>query len=137
MDEDDVAARRGLGGTLEKAVRRAARIDEADRQAARRQVGDLRREPLDALAELDHRHLARRAGALGGIDDEDARAAFGEGGAQPLEHDAAEGDMRVGDDRHEARAGAGEHLAQAVGLVVSQGVGHGSGGEVSSGSIRR
>ena len=127
MDDDDVAARRGFGGALEERARRSAGIDEADRQAARGEVGDLRRQPLDARAEIDHRHLAGRAGALAGVDDEDACAALGERGAEALEQDAAADDVRIRDDGNEAGAGAGEHLAQAGGLVVTRRDRHGIG----------
>ena len=44
MDDDHVAARRRFGEALEKRARRARRIDEADREAARCEVGDLRRQ---------------------------------------------------------------------------------------------
>ena len=57
-------------------------------------------------AEVEQRHLAGRAGALGGVDHERVRAVLGEGGAQALEQHAAEGDVRVRDHRHEAQARA-------------------------------
>ena len=51
----------------------------------------------------------------------DADAVLGERGAQALEHHAAEGDVRIGDDRHEAHLRVREHLAQAGGLVAGGG----------------
>ena len=119
VDDDDVAARRGFRGALEESARRATGIDEADREAARGEVGDLRRQALDALGEIDQRHLAGAAGALAGIDDENARAALGERGAEPLEQDAAAREVGVGDDRNDAHRRAGEHAAQAGGLVLA------------------
>ena len=106
VDEHDVACGAASAIACSKPLGRTGRIDEADRQAARRQVGNPLRQPLDALAEVDQRHLAGRAGALGGVDHERAGAALGEGGAQALEQHAAEGDVRVRDHRHEAQARA-------------------------------
>ena len=54
---------------------------------------------------------------LGGVDDQHLRAVRGEGGAQALQHHAAEGDMRIRDHRHEAHLGVREQGSQPMGLV--------------------
>src|SRR3982751_6400360 len=112
VEDDEVGARSRVAEPLEEAARRSRTVDEADREAARREVRDVRRQPLDALAEIDERHLARGAGTLAGVDDEDAGAALDQRGAEPLEENAAAGDVRIRDDRNEARRRAREHLAQ-------------------------
>ena len=73
---------------------------------------------------MDHRLDDRQGGfpplarsAMEGMEGSLIRAVFAEGGAEALEHDAAERDVRVRDDRHETNAGVREEAAQAVGLV--------------------
>ena len=101
--------------------RRAARVDMAQRQAARRQVRHLRRQRLDAGAQVQRRQLVRRRRAVGGVDHQRVQAHRAEHGGQPLEHHAGEGHVRVGDHGDEARPRAGEQPAQAMRLVGGRG----------------
>jgi hypothetical protein len=123
VHEHDLGTRRSIGDGLQEGRGRAARVDVADRQPARGEVRDLQRQGLDRIGQIHQCQLGRRARALGRIDDERVQLVFGEGRAQPLEHHAAEGDMRVRHHRHELDALAGEQAAQAVGLVQRHGLG--------------
>ena len=97
VHEHDVAVRRRLGDALQEARGSSrADVDEAQRQAARGEVGDLRPTSRSMHAPRSTSAISPAlAGALGGIDDEARRAALGERGAEPLEQHAAEGDVRV------------------------------------------
>jgi hypothetical protein len=109
--------RRGFDDGVKEGRGRTGRVDEADRQAARGHVGDTRRERLDALGQIEQGHLGMLARALAGIDDQRVLAVFGERRAEAFEHDAAERDVRVRDDRHQTHPRMREEAAQAIGLV--------------------
>ena len=101
-------SRRRFRDALEEGARRAARIDEADRQAARGEVGELRRQRArrtgarstsaisPALAGASRRHRRRASCAPRSANAVQSRSSS----------DAAVRDVRVGDDRHDAHAGA-------------------------------
>ncbi len=97
------------------------RVDVLHRQAAGGEVGELRRQRLDAGAEVDEGQLAGFGGGVRRVDHQRVQALFGEHARQARQHGTVVLDVRVGDDRHDDRLGRGEHAPQAVGLVSRRG----------------
>ncbi len=121
MHQHHVDLRRRVDHRLQETRGGALRVDEAQWQAARGEVGDLGRQRFDAFAQVHHGDLGRGRRAVGGVDHQHLGPLLAEGGAQPLEHQAAESHVRVGHHRHHAHPGVGEHLAQTVSLVLGKG----------------
>ena len=117
MQQDHVHLRSRIGQGAHQRGTAALRIHMAQWQAAGGHVVHVVGQLFDAFGQVETGQLGRRAGALTRIDDQGLEAEAGEGGTQALQHHAAEHDLRVGNDGNETNHTAGEHLAQAMGLV--------------------
>jgi hypothetical protein len=96
----------------------AAGVDVGRGQATGGEVGHLRRQRLDAQGQVHRGQLGRRRAAGGGVDHQHLAALGGQCRGHAIQHDTAEGHVRVGHQRQHRAAAAGEQAAQAVGLVL-------------------